>query len=700
MAAAIKTPGVYIKELNAFPNSVVEVPTAVPAFIGYTEKIPPGPNTPTRLSSFAEYQNLFGGAPQTQFKFKDARTAPEVDPDTQFLLYSSMRLFFDNGGGPCWICSIGTYDEALEAGKKKEDFTDVLPDLEKYQEPTMLVAPDAVLLEQPDWQNVCQMFLAHCGKMQSRVSILDVYDGDQERTYKDDDVIGKFRNAITSDFLNYGQAYYPWVNTSIVDEADVDYSVITDDADKGTLKTLKQALNDSIAAVAEPARTAISVLIAQMAPAKAKLNLQNSAAKLEEPYKTNIAKLIDDWTKAPDVADKKNALVTAVNNLPDFKSLNDAIATFVAGPTDANAKTALTNEVDKLTDAEKKATLKALIDGVTKTAAGSDANAKKEATDGLTAAGKNLDQKTILTALISNVGTKRGDLFGPLETAGNGISDDKQKKSVTDAITDWKAAPGDTTKAKAVVDATKALPEAQQSSFATLINSTNAALGGGIPNLTQVHRSLRLVSPVYLKTMTDIRKQLNCLPPSGGMAGVYTRVDNTIGVFKAPANTGMVSVISAAVDITSADQEDLNMPLDGKAINAIRAFPGRGVLIWGARTLDGNSQDWRYINVRRTIIMLEQSIKYATLAYVFEPNVASTWVTIRNMIANFLTNQWKAGALAGAKPEEAFTVDVGLGSTMTGDDILNGLMNVMVKVALVRPAEFIVITFQQKMQTS
>jgi len=699
MAAAIKTPGVYIKELNAFPNSVVEVPTAVPAFIGYTEKIPPGPNTPTRLSSFAEFQNLFGGAPQTQFKFKDTRTVPEVDPDTQFLLYSSMRLFFDNGGGPCWICSIGTYDQARQTGKKKEDFTDVLPDLEKYQEPTMLVAPDAVLLEQPDWQNVCQMFLAHCGKMQSRVSILDVYDGDQERTYKDDDVISGFRNAITSDFLNYGQTYYPWVNTSIVDEADVDYSVIAED-NKGTLNPLQQALNDSIAAAAEPARTAIAVLIAQMAPAKAKLTLQNTAAKLEEPDKTKITKLIEDWTKAPDATDKKTALDSAVNNLPDFKSLNDAIAKFTAAPTDANAKTALTNEVAKLTDPGKKSTLQALIDGVTKTAAGSDDKAKKEATDDLTTAGSSLNQKASLTTLISDVGTKRGDLFAPLETAGNSISDATQKGSVTAAITAWKAAPGDSTKAKAVVDAMKALPEAQQASFATLINSTNAALAGGIPNLTQVHRSLRLVSPVYLKTMSDIRKQLNCLPPSGGMAGVYTRVDNTIGVFKAPANTGIVSVISAAVDITSADQEDLNMPLDGKAINAIRAFPGRGVLIWGARTLDGNSQDWRYINVRRTIIMLEQSIKYATLAYVFEPNVASTWVTIRNMIANFLTNQWKAGALAGAKPEEAFTVDVGLGSTMTGDDILNGLMNVMVKVALVRPAEFIVITFQQKMQTS
>lgn len=177
-------------------------------------------------------------------------------------------------------------------------------------------------------------------------------------------------------------------------------------------------------------------------------------------------------------------------------------------------------------------------------------------------------------------------------------------------------------------------------------------------------------------------------------------MDNSIGVFKAPANTGINSVVSPALDMTSADQEDLNVPLDGKAINAIRAFPGRGVLIWGARTLDGNSQDWRYINVRRTIIMLEQSIKFACLAYVFEANVASTWVTVQNMISNFLTNQWKAGALAGAKPEEAFSVDVGLGSTMTADDILNGFMNVTVKVALVRPAEFIVITFQQKMQTS
>jgi uncharacterized protein len=511
MAAAIKTPGVYIVEKNAFPNSVVQVATAVPAFIGYTEKVPPGPNVPTRLSSLAEYESYFGKGPKTQFTFTDVNKPPDMDPKSRFLLYSGMRLFFDNGGGPCWIVSIGTYDSATKADKKKDDFLGALPQLEKVLEPTMLVAPDAVLLSEDDWQAIGQQFLIHCNKMQSRVSILDVYNGSKSRTYKDDDVIQHFRDRITSDFLNYGQTYYPWVNTSIVDDSDVDYSVITD----ASLGAFQTALKNAIASVPDPAKKAISDLIDKMPAAKAP-----------------------------------------------------------AAPAGGNA-----------TPAQP-------------------------------------------------------------ATGGGGTP----------------AAPA--------------------------------------PNLLQIHRSLRAVSPVYVNVMSNIRQQLNLLPPSGGMAGVYTRIDNALGVFKAPANTGLMSVVSPAVDITNDDQEDLNAPLDGKAVNAIRTFPGRGLLVWGARTLDGNSQDWRYINVRRTIIMLEQSIKYATLAYVFEANNASTWVTVKNMISNFLVNQWKAGALVGAKPDEAFSVDVGLGSTMTPDDILNGFMYVTVKVALVRPAEFIVITFQQKMQTS
>ena len=193
---------------------------------------------------------------------------------------------------------------------------------------------------------------------------------------------------------------------------------------------------------------------------------------------------------------------------------------------------------------------------------------------------------------------------------------------------------------------------------------------------------------------------MNLLPPSSAMAGVYTMVDNSRGVWKAPANVSLNGVMSPAVNITHADQEDLNVHAQGKSINAIRNFINEGTLVWGARTLDGNSLDWRYVNVRRTMIMIEQSIATAAKAFVFEDNVSKTWVTIKSMIQNFLTGVWKRGGLAGSSPADAFSVSVGLGETMTAVDILEGRMNITVLVAVTRPAEFIEITFQQQMQKS
>jgi phage tail sheath protein FI len=177
-------------------------------------------------------------------------------------------------------------------------------------------------------------------------------------------------------------------------------------------------------------------------------------------------------------------------------------------------------------------------------------------------------------------------------------------------------------------------------------------------------------------------------------------VDNARGVWKAPANVALVNVISTAVDISSAEQEDLNIAVDGKSVNAIRYFTGHGILVWGARTLEGNSSDWKYINVRRTMIMVQQSIKIAVKAYIYEPNNASTWVTLSGVIQNFLLGIWKRGGFAGAKPEQAFFVQIGLGMTMTAQDILDGIMIINVGVAIARPAEFIVISFQQQMQQS
>ncbi|HMC99679.1 MAG TPA: phage tail sheath C-terminal domain-containing protein, partial [Ferruginibacter sp.] len=216
---------------------------------------------------------------------------------------------------------------------------------------------------------------------------------------------------------------------------------------------------------------------------------------------------------------------------------------------------------------------------------------------------------------------------------------------------------------------------------------------------TNIHQSLSALSPTYRQVMEEIRSRLNLLPPSSAMAGIYTLIDSTRGVWKAPANVSIAQVNAPAVNISHDQQEQMNVDvIAGKSINVIRPFPGIGTLVWGARTLDGNSQDWRYINVRRTMIMIEQSLKLATRAYVFEPNDSGTWVTLQSMMNNFLFNLWKLGCLAGSAPEQAYDVQVGLGKTMTPNDILDGILRVSVKVAVVRPAEFIVITFQQMQQ--
>lgn len=215
-----------------------------------------------------------------------------------------------------------------------------------------------------------------------------------------------------------------------------------------------------------------------------------------------------------------------------------------------------------------------------------------------------------------------------------------------------------------------------------------------------LHGALLTNWNIYRNIVKVVKDCLNCLPPSAAMAGVYTMVDNNRGVWKAPANVSVNYVDGLTEIINDGMQQNLNVPMNGKAINVIRSFPGEGIKVWGARTLDGNSQDWRYVNVRRTMLFLEESVKNAARAYVFEPNDAGTWINMKCMIENFLRSVWKRGGLAGATPEEAFEVHVGLGDTMTGDDILEGILRITVLVAISRPAEFIEITFQQQMQKS
>ncbi len=193
------------------------------------------------------------------------------------------------------------------------------------------------------------------------------------------------------------------------------------------------------------------------------------------------------------------------------------------------------------------------------------------------------------------------------------------------------------------------------------------------------------------------RSKMSLMPPSAAMAGVYASTDNTRGVWNAPANIALAAVAGLNVSLSNEQQGDLNVPLNGKAIDAIRLFVGRGPVVWGARTLDGNSTDFRYVQVRRTLIYIEQSIEQALQPFTFAANDGQTWATVTRMVSDFMKELWAQGGLMGEKPDEAFTVACGLGSTMTAQDILNGDMIVQVTLQMIRPAEFIELTFRQKM---
>ncbi|MEM0995516.1 MAG: phage tail sheath C-terminal domain-containing protein [Bacteroidota bacterium] len=208
---------------------------------------------------------------------------------------------------------------------------------------------------------------------------------------------------------------------------------------------------------------------------------------------------------------------------------------------------------------------------------------------------------------------------------------------------------------------------------------------------------LRKVDEAIYANDADTRLAMG---PAAAVAGIYATTDRNRGVWKAPANISLNGVAGPVQAITKAAQGDLNVHSTGKSINAIRTFTGKGHLVWGARTLEGNSNEWRYVNVRRTFIYAEESIKKATEFVVFEPNDANTWNKVRAMVENFLTGLWRDGGLAGAKPDDAFFVNVGLGETMTSQDILEGRLIVEIGLAVVRPAEFIILRFSHKLQES
>jgi len=195
---------------------------------------------------------------------------------------------------------------------------------------------------------------------------------------------------------------------------------------------------------------------------------------------------------------------------------------------------------------------------------------------------------------------------------------------------------------------------------------------------------------IWVADALNPKGDLIAVPPSGHMAGIWARTDGKIGVQKAPANEAVFGALNLNYRVTSAEQADLN----SKGVNVIRFFSTEGILVWGARTLAEESSEWRYLNVRRLVIMIEESIKRATRWVVFEPNDRTLWKTIRSEITGFLTSVYRDGALMGATAEEAFFVKCDE-ETNPPESIDMGQVNTVIGIAPVKPAEFVIFKIGQ-----
>ncbi len=193
----------------------------------------------------------------------------------------------------------------------------------------------------------------------------------------------------------------------------------------------------------------------------------------------------------------------------------------------------------------------------------------------------------------------------------------------------------------------------------------------------------------WISVLDPVLNSYTLVPPGGHVAGIYSRTDQERGVHKAPANEVVRGANSLQLNITKGEQEILNP----RGVNCIRSFPGRGIRIWGARTTSSDPK-WKYVNVRRLFLYLEESIEEGTQWVVFEPNNEKLWAKVRQTVEEFLTRIWRDGALMGTTRDEAFFVRCDR-TTMTQDDINNGRIIILVGIAPVKPAEFVIFRIAQ-----
>ncbi len=681
MSTAYKTPGVYIQEISKFPPSIAQVETAIPAFIGYTEKAERNGESmkdkPTLIKSMAEYEAYFGkDAPQ---KVKVSITGTEVtavvpDAGKRFYLYDALRMYFANGGGRCYIVSIGSYKD----GKVELSPLSLgLQQIAKVDEPTLLLAPDAVSLDNKDlyvWQ---QQAIAQCAELKDRFTICDLLPADPLKNGElFEDRVTQFRDNIGISELKYGAAYAPWLRTNLPRVFRF-RDIVFDSFDLNG-----QTTDTDIVRAVDMLKSSIKLVNDITTETKTELLTASNAVSPEEEMK----KLFEAYTKINPAVANNAARSTALKDLLKYMAhcflLLGKVKPLAAAEKAKFSDVKLADDLDQWGSATINPVYHTMV---TRMITHINAADKAIADNALKMISAPADKpfkemreffSPVITDLTATDGTDETYYAGILSAATGGA--DEKKKAVQDKLRDN-------------------------------LKLMSSGFTGTVQRLLQVATGYEIAFDdalvarfgLYKNLLTQIGAKWNTLPPSGAIAGIYARVDNSRGVWKAPANESLNNVIEPDVVISHADQASMNVDVNaGKSINVIRTFTGKGVLVWGARTLAGNDNEWRYISVRRFFNMVEESTKKATEQFVFEPNDANIWVRVQAMIENYLNTLWRAGALQGAKPEHAYYVNVGLGKTMIPIDILEGRLIIEIGMAVVRPAEFIILRFSHKMAES
>lgn len=636
--ANYQTPGVYVEEIPKLPPSVAQVATAIPAFIGYTEKASDAEKdlhmVPKKIGSMVEFELYYGYGPApdvTEINIDSSNNFVSAIVSNKYYLYDSLQMFFANGGGDCFIVSVGIDFPAID----KQDFLDGVDALEKEDEPTIILFPDAVGLNDDDIASVQQAALSQCGTLKDRVGLFDVKLEDPKGI--------NFRNKVGINDLSYGAVYTPWLKVSL--PKTVKYPDVTAIKKAGIDTTLSGLTTDA--------------------------EIQAKIGEVEQAY--DDVETIDTQTQSLVVTgivlgDRFAALESDFNG--DNTSTNlQALFDFVYS---------IGEQIDSLVTSDL--TYPTLISSVTSSVNG--------VFDELLTQVRMLENEVVDIPSLSY--TSNLDLSNFDDTLWDDLEAATGKSSLIDGSL--------TVENQIRISALNSL----RSIFDNLENSYYKSIVNTAANFAKTaDESLSLVFPVYQTIKTGIEKSMTQMPPSGAIAGIYAMVDRTRGVWKAPANVSLSNVIGPTTIFSKSELDGLNVDaVAGKSINAIRPFFGKGTLVFGARTLAGNNNEWRYISVRRFFNMVEESTKKASEQFVFEPNDANTWVKVQGMIDNFLNTLWKQGALQGAKPEHAYYVAVGLGKTMTALDILEGRMIVEIGMAVVRPAEFIILRFSHKLAES